>query len=686
MGVAHFSAAAVALGTAAVLVATGATASVPAAVHAQRQTVAPVVTAPCVPNTGGAHGVLPTPPLVDTWTLPNRAFTMRVVEFTQSGGAKKLYCYRLAGGAAQYVEAPTIRVKAGDAFTMRLEDRIPGAPATAAPSPAPSDDGCAQLPYEEPMPAQTAAGYMGRPRIAASMPPTAMHGDDTNFHTHGWHVDPNVDNVFKSLALSPGKACTYTFRVPRSQPPGTYWYHAHLHGLAQNQVGGGLGGTLIVLPPDDEKTDDFADTVLLVKSDNAPAAAAAAMTGMQAMAGMEAVPSTQRERAHYGKLFAIAHPGAVGTAHPFADPFNPPAEPSSLAFPVAPATPLPYCLPPSAGDDPLTINGLGVPSDPRSPAVPRVTQLANMPRRYRLVNASADSFLNVAMIDARRQRVRLQVLARDGVPVGWNPNDPTHPNLRAFVLRDHVMLPPSGRVDLLVDTVLGDQTIVGLQGTAATAPPGGTPFCTGYFGFAMPPRGLVRIHAAHALAGAAKPVARAAVTALATTAGDVFARKAAVTNRRAITFTQYGDAALGGSWYVTETSKARWREQPFWLQPWPGGSATYLPTIRVKQGSVEEWTLINASPEIHAFHIHQLTFVAQQSAYEPTQARVYLDSIALPAAQIQSGQPRTAYPLLVPSKTVVKIDFTHVDKGLFVFHCHMLYHEDHGMMGIVEVY
>lgn len=684
MGVFRLSAGAVALGAAAVVVAT--TMSLPASSTPQTPPGigGGTVTAPCVPNSGGARGVLPQPPTIDTWALNGRTFTLRVLQFQQAG-AKALYCYQMAGGPTQYVEAPTIRVKAGDQFTMRLEDRIPGAPATAAPSPAPSDDDCAQLPYEEPMPAQTAAGYTGRPRIAASMPPSSMHDDDTNFHTHGWHVDPHVDNVFKSLAFSQGRACVYTFTVPRNQPPGTYWYHAHLHGLAQNQVGGGLGGTLVVLPPDDEKITDYPSTVLLVKTYNPPATATSAPNAMAGMAGMgQPVPaSAERERAHYDALFAIPH-GAAPSARPaVADPFNPPAEPSSLAFPVAPATPLPYCLQPAPNEDPLTLNGLPVPNAQTGTAIPRVTQLAGTQMRYRVVNASADSFVNLAMIDSTGKQIALRVLARDGVPVAWNPDDPSHPNLRAYVTRQHVMLPPSGRADLLVDATPYDQTIVGLQGTNATAPPGGTPFCTGYFGFAMPPRGLVTIHAVRAL-GAAAHAAGAPAKLLSTTPGDAFAQRAIV-GRRALTFTQYGDRPLGGSWYVTETSNARWQEQPFWLKPPAGGTATYLPTIRVKQGSIEEWTLINASPEIHAFHIHQLTFVALQSAFEPTQARVFLDSIALPAAQIAHGQPRTAYPLLVPSKTVVKIDFRHVDKGLFVYHCHMLYHEDHGMMGIIEV-
>ncbi len=45
-----------------------------------------------------------------------------------------------------------------------------------------------------------------------------------------------------------------------------------------------------------------------------------------------------------------------------------------------------------------------------------------------------------------------------------------------------------------------------------------------------------------------------------------------------------------------------------------------------------------------------------------------------------------AQPTMVqPTKTEVEIDFRKVPRGTFVFHCHMLFHEDHGMMAIITV-
>ncbi|KAJ3027651.1 UNVERIFIED_CONTAM: hypothetical protein HDU68_003409 [Siphonaria sp. JEL0065] len=87
---------------------------------------------------------------------------------------------------------------------------------------------------------------------AASDPDTmsamnTMHNPNTtNLHTHGLHVDPQVDNVF--VTVSPGGKWTYSYKIPTDQPAGLYWYHAHRHGSSAMQVMGGLIGAIYVNP------------------------------------------------------------------------------------------------------------------------------------------------------------------------------------------------------------------------------------------------------------------------------------------------------------------------------------------------------------------------------------------------------------------------------------------------------
>lgn len=68
----------------------------------------------------------------------------------------------------------------------------------------------------------------------------------TNLHVHGMHVSPrdNGDNVF--LHVAPGVSFGYEYRLPLDHPTGLYWYHPHLHGDTEVQVGGGLAGAIVV--------------------------------------------------------------------------------------------------------------------------------------------------------------------------------------------------------------------------------------------------------------------------------------------------------------------------------------------------------------------------------------------------------------------------------------------------------
>jgi len=71
----------------------------------------------------------------------------------------------------------------------------------------------------------------------------------TNLHTHGLHVSPRgrSDNVL--LRINSGRSNLYTIELPPEHAPGTHWYHAHLHGSTALQVQGGMSGALIVRPP-----------------------------------------------------------------------------------------------------------------------------------------------------------------------------------------------------------------------------------------------------------------------------------------------------------------------------------------------------------------------------------------------------------------------------------------------------
>jgi len=80
-------------------------------------------------------------------------------------------------------------------------------------------------------------------------------GEPTNLHEHGFHVSPigTSDNVLRTMPA--GSENLVRVRIPRNLSPGTYWYHAHQHGLVEEQIFAGLAGVMIVdgltqrLPP-----------------------------------------------------------------------------------------------------------------------------------------------------------------------------------------------------------------------------------------------------------------------------------------------------------------------------------------------------------------------------------------------------------------------------------------------------
>ncbi len=87
----------------------------------------------------------------------------------------------------------------------------------------------------------------------------------------------------------------------------------------------------------------------------------------------------------------------------------------------------------------------------------------------------------------------------------------------------------------------------------------------------------------------------------------------------------------------------------------------------VQLGTTEEWTIRNTSPEWHPFHIHVNDFQVMSRNGNPEPPH-YEDTTLLPPNGDVVIRTRFA-------------DFT----GKFVYHCHILVHEDAGMMAVVEV-
>jgi FtsP/CotA-like multicopper oxidase with cupredoxin domain len=94
---------------------------------------------------------------------------------------------------------------------------------------------------------------------------------------------------------------------------------------------------------------------------------------------------------------------------------------------------------------------------------------------------------------------------------------------------------------------------------------------------------------------------------------------------------------------------------------------------RVRLGAVEEWTIRNTHEhDDHMFHIHTNPFQVIEISGQPQTDRPWRDTVVVP-------RPAKGGSTVIRSRF---LDYT----GVFMLHCHMMNHEEMGMMQAVEVY
>ncbi len=103
------------------------------------------------------------------------------------------------------------------------------------------------------------------------------------------------------------------------------------------------------------------------------------------------------------------------------------------------------------------------------------------------------------------------------------------------------------------------------------------------------------------------------------------------------------------------------------------------PMFVVHTGTVEEWHIYNDTYEIHDFHIHQIHFLVESVNGVAVEHPHWSDSFIVPH---RTGIGKTS----TPGSIVALMDFRDpIIRGEFVFHCHILDHEDAGMMAKIEL-
>jgi FtsP/CotA-like multicopper oxidase with cupredoxin domain len=90
--------------------------------------------------------------------------------------------------------------------------------------------------------------------------------------------------------------------------------------------------------------------------------------------------------------------------------------------------------------------------------------------------------------------------------------------------------------------------------------------------------------------------------------------------------------------------------------------------VTAKLGATEIWEIENLVGMDHNFHLHGFQFQVLDRNGVPEKSRRWKDTVNLPKHET--------------ARIIVRFDD---HPGKWMFHCHILEHEDHGMMGVLEV-
>ncbi len=101
----------------------------------------------------------------------------------------------------------------------------------------------------------------------------------------------------------------------------------------------------------------------------------------------------------------------------------------------------------------------------------------------------------------------------------------------------------------------------------------------------------------------------------------------------------------------------------------------------MRGGNIEEWSVINRNFSDHSFHIHQNPFLLTHINGQPLPTPEWRDTILVPGATGGGGNINAATYGTVTFRTYLHPDYL----GKILMHCHVLTHEDFGMMQMLEL-
>jgi FtsP/CotA-like multicopper oxidase with cupredoxin domain len=243
---------------------------------------------------------------------------------------------------------------------------------------------------------------------------------------------------------------------------------------------------------------------------------------------------------------------------------------------------------------------------------------------WRIVNTSPDRYA-----DLQLEGQQLEIVALDGMPLSY------HDRTRHTRRVGHILLAPAGRVEAVVTGAA-----VGTRASLSTR-------CvdTGPDGDVNPAMVIADLVSDSGAGGPSHKVPA--------TAGVAVYREFAPGQLRKVRSTTPNFEVL----FTEDKSGFYINRRKFAMDS--------APMLTVRVGSLQHWRVRNDTRELHPFHIHQVHFLAYAVNGIPLKKPEWLDTVNVP----------------VHGTVDMIMDFTDpIIRGMSVFHCHLLSHEDKGMM------
>jgi len=299
----------------------------------------------------------------------------------------------------------------------------------------------------------------------------------------------------------------------------------------------------------------------------------------------------------------------------------------------------------------LSINFVPVPYPQYPPAL--ITMKPLEKQLWRVLNASAITYLDLQVLVKDTAQL-VEVVALDGVPVNENGNHD-----QQVVMKRHVLIPPAGRAEFIVK---GPQE--GMRASLVTRT-----VDSGPAGENDPTRPLATI-----LSSADAPDLHSHLP----------LSPATLTQGRSVPLKEVAPARERKLYFSEKPQDPKNPNGPtvFFLTVEGKTPAPFDPNapdtdIVARQGDVEDWIIENRSQELHDFHIHQLHFQLLEWNGVPVDEPYLRDTINV--AYWDGRSP--VYP-----SVKLRMDFRDPSiVGTFAYHCHLLEHQDGGMMGTIRV-